>query len=289
MSKFLIQKTALTVEPILAVKVGLNEAIFLKQLHYWLNRTKHIKKNKKWVFNSIKEWNKQLPFFSEKTISRIIANLKEQGLLEIEQFDKNLLNRTNWYTINYENLFTMFDIKIETPNLEEKNPVIPKEKKPNEGAGFYSDKFLLFWENYPKKHGKKLAMLEFEKLDEIKQDKAIIGASRYAKDTEMTESKFIKMAKNWLKDEYFEDFKIDVEKIENSNIVDNLTLKIISYLKEKTLVKEPFWQQMRGRDFVFGEREQKILAHLGHSLEFYKEMEFQTGEIKAYLRGVIDD
>ena len=46
---------------------------------------------------------------------------------------------------------------------------------------------------------------------------------------------------------------------------------------------------MRGRDFVFGEREQKILAHLGHSLEFYKEMEFQTGEIKAYLRGVIDD
>ena len=174
---YLIEKTVLTIEPTLALKIGLNESIVLKQLHYWIKKSKKNHNGKKWVFNTYKQWKEQLPFFSEKTIQRIILNLKEIGLIEIQQIDKNKMNRTNFYSINYEKIDQLFeDLKIsnQTPSItkQEENKKL-KEKKPNEGGGFYSQEFLKFWENYPKKIGKKLAMVEFEKLEETNKEKAI--------------------------------------------------------------------------------------------------------------------
>ena len=72
MSKFLIQKTALTVEPILAVKVGLNEAIFLKQLHYWLNRTKHIKKIRNGFLTRLKSGISSYLFFLKRQFHELL-------------------------------------------------------------------------------------------------------------------------------------------------------------------------------------------------------------------------
>ena len=182
---YLIEKTVLTIEPTLALKIGLNESIVLKQLHYWIKKSKKNHNGKKWVFNTYKQWKEQLPFFSEKTIQRIILNLKEIGLIEIQQIDKNKMNRTNFYSINYEKIDQLFeDLRIsnQTPSItkQEENKKL-KEKKPNEGGGFYSQEFLKFWENYPKKIGKKVAMVEFEKLEETNKEKAISGALKYAK------------------------------------------------------------------------------------------------------------
>ena len=53
MSKLLIDENPLVLLPSLAVKIGLNQAIVIQQIHYWLQASKTKINNKKWVYNTI--------------------------------------------------------------------------------------------------------------------------------------------------------------------------------------------------------------------------------------------
>ena len=57
----LISEPPLIVLPSLARLVGLNEAIILQQVHYWLQRSSNIKDGHRWVYNSYPNWYKQMP------------------------------------------------------------------------------------------------------------------------------------------------------------------------------------------------------------------------------------
>ena len=83
-SKLLIDESPLLVQPSLAVAVGLNEAMFLQQLHYWLNPrlNKNHFEGRLWVHNTYEQWQKQFPFWGEKTIRRAILSLEKIGVLE---------------------------------------------------------------------------------------------------------------------------------------------------------------------------------------------------------------
>ena len=109
MSKLLIDSPPLQVLPQLAVLIGLNQAIVLQQLHYWLNNSKVGKTDDngvKWVRNSVPEWRQDnFPFWSEKTIKRIFDDLVEHNLLyRTDTLNKFKQDRTRWYTINYKQL-----------------------------------------------------------------------------------------------------------------------------------------------------------------------------------------
>jgi len=104
MSKLLLDESPLVILPSLAVNIGLNEAIFIQQLHYWLNRTNKIIDNKKWVYKTIQEWQKEFPFWSEATIKRVIAKLKNLGVLFVEKLSKDKRDRVSYYSINYQAL-----------------------------------------------------------------------------------------------------------------------------------------------------------------------------------------
>ena len=41
MSRLLIKESPVMIIPSLAVKIGLNEAVVLQQIHYWLGISKH--------------------------------------------------------------------------------------------------------------------------------------------------------------------------------------------------------------------------------------------------------
>ncbi len=68
MSSLLIQEVPLMVLPTLATKIGLNEAMFLQQLHYWIDRSKYEMEGHRWIYNTIEDWCKQFPFWSRQKL-----------------------------------------------------------------------------------------------------------------------------------------------------------------------------------------------------------------------------
>ena len=97
----LIAEQPLQLQPKLAVKVGLNEAILVQQIHYWLQRSKHTHDGQKWIYNTHESWLEQFPFWSKATLKRVITSLKSQGLINTGNYNRMKMDRTVWYTINY--------------------------------------------------------------------------------------------------------------------------------------------------------------------------------------------
>ncbi|RKW26508.1 MAG: replication protein [Granulicatella sp.] len=108
MNNLLISEPPLQVLPTLAVKIGLNGALFLQQLHYWILRSDNVKENTVWVYKSLDEWIEQdFPFMSRSTLKRTISDLKKEDLIITKTFNKMKIDKTNWYTINYQKLESM--------------------------------------------------------------------------------------------------------------------------------------------------------------------------------------
>ncbi len=106
---YLINESPLLVLPTLACMLGLNEAIITQQIHYWLGISKHEIDGKKWVFNTYQDWQKQFPWWSLDTVKRTFRNLEKLGVLETDNYNKMNIDRTKWYTINYQRLEEIFD------------------------------------------------------------------------------------------------------------------------------------------------------------------------------------
>lgn len=105
MSSLLISEPPLQVLPSLAVKIGLNEAIVIQQLHYWLQRSSVVDDDlTRWVFNTIEEWRTQFPFWSVDTVKRTLKSLREQGVVRAECLSNDRMNKTLFYTIDYAKL-----------------------------------------------------------------------------------------------------------------------------------------------------------------------------------------
>lgn len=102
MSKLIQHERPLLILPELAAKIGLNEAIILQQIHYWIDKKKHVIEGKSWVYNTYEDWQKQFPFWSVTTISRTLKSLEKQGLILTGNFNIMAFDKTKWYTIQYD-------------------------------------------------------------------------------------------------------------------------------------------------------------------------------------------
>jgi len=85
---------------------GLQEALVLQQIHYWVILNTKANKNEKdgffWTYNTFKEWHEQFPFWSLATIKRIFGRLEKAGFLIWGRFNKSNINRTKWYRIDHD-------------------------------------------------------------------------------------------------------------------------------------------------------------------------------------------
>ena len=112
------QESPLLVQPAMAKAIGLHEALFVQQLDYWLHRHPHIRNQQKWVYNTYEEWNNQFPFWSIRTIKRIVSGLRKDGIIETtDRYNPIPVDRTLWYTICYETLQKRCGIS-QSANLE---------------------------------------------------------------------------------------------------------------------------------------------------------------------------
>ncbi|MDO0970908.1 conserved phage C-terminal domain-containing protein [Staphylococcus haemolyticus] len=101
MSNLLIDDYPILVLPNLATEIGLNEAIVLQQMHYWLKKSNHNYDGRRWIYNSYKEWEQHFPFWSNATIRRTISSLEKQELLFVGNYNKAGFDNTKWYSIDY--------------------------------------------------------------------------------------------------------------------------------------------------------------------------------------------
>lgn len=102
MSRLLIDEPPLQVLPSLARELGLNEAIMLQQMHYWLIKSSHEFEGVKWFYKTLEDWQAEFPFWSTMTIRRTLTNLEKQKVIRIGNFNKKKFDKTKWYTIEYK-------------------------------------------------------------------------------------------------------------------------------------------------------------------------------------------
>ena len=103
MSRLLINEPPLMVLPSLAVKIGLNEAIFVQQLHYLLQMSQNHKDGKSWVYNTLEEWSDIFPFLSLATLRRVIKSLENSKILATSTtMNRYKVDRTKWYSLDYD-------------------------------------------------------------------------------------------------------------------------------------------------------------------------------------------
>lgn len=103
-TSLLLSKNKIVLNTDLATQIGLNEALVLQQLFYWLEKGVEIN-GRQWVHKTHAKWQKQdFPFWSVSTIKRTLNNLEKLGLIDVEQLSDNNFDRKNYYTINFKKL-----------------------------------------------------------------------------------------------------------------------------------------------------------------------------------------
>lgn len=102
-TNLLIDDEPLQVLPKLAVAIGLDDAIVVQQLHYWLNPKRKAGKvldGKRWIYNTYAEWRKSnFPFWTEVHIKRLFLSLEKRGIIVSCQ-PEGRFSRRKYYRIN---------------------------------------------------------------------------------------------------------------------------------------------------------------------------------------------
>ena len=101
------QLTGLLKQALGRTGTGFDEGAFLQQLHYWTANSETrgwLSNGVKWIYNSLKAWQKQFPWMSEYGLRKAIANLKKLGLIQTAQHWLSQYKRVMFYCIDYERL-----------------------------------------------------------------------------------------------------------------------------------------------------------------------------------------
>lgn len=125
--KLLYTKEPIVINPIAAEVLGVNEAIIVQQIHYWLNINEKAKINfhegRYWTYNTYENWQKtNFRFLSVPTLKRIFKKLEDKKILIKDNFNKSKYDRTLWVSINYDKLdelMSKYEEKIEAEKNEE--------------------------------------------------------------------------------------------------------------------------------------------------------------------------
>ena len=110
----LFNKHPIVLDKNMATIIGVNEAIILQQVHYWLEINKKVGKNfhegRYWTYNTYDEWHEQFPFWSKETIKRAFKRLRSMKIIIVDRFNIHHMDRTLWYTIDYDRLKSIMKV-----------------------------------------------------------------------------------------------------------------------------------------------------------------------------------
>lgn len=88
----------------IAKKFGVDCAIVLENLHFWINKNKsnrkHFYEDRYWTYNTAKAFEELFPYWSESQIRRILKKLEDYNLIYVGNFNKVSYDQTKWYSLN---------------------------------------------------------------------------------------------------------------------------------------------------------------------------------------------
>ncbi len=115
-----------------AIKYGVEEAVIIYNLAYWI---KHNKANKQnlydgyyWTFNSARAFEELFPYFNSKKISRLLNKLEEAGAIKSGNYNKVVYDRTKWYAICDEELIKFYKLSEQYKSGKSISQNCPMEK-----------------------------------------------------------------------------------------------------------------------------------------------------------------
>ena len=103
-SSLLINEPPLQALPSLACLVGLDGAVILQQIHYWLQASDHEHEGFIWIYNTYAQWAEQFRWLKPEAIKKQILILEKNGFVISGRFGKRAADRTKWYRIDYDHL-----------------------------------------------------------------------------------------------------------------------------------------------------------------------------------------
>lgn len=255
----LVDGAFLGFSPVLAKIIGLNEAVFLNQLHYWKLRSKNERDGFVWVYKTYLEWQHELPFWSNATIRRVISSLEKQDLLvSTSEYNKMGIDKTKWYRINYENLTNITTAQNEQSScsncsdelLKMSNPCIQDEQT---SCSERADELLIM--------SNQTVQIEHTNNHRLLQDITSDNT------TEIT-------SKN------FRTEKTDRQSFPASSITDSVNREAVEETKEKTVVgrsvpsldtSDQLKQVIKACEFTFGSVSQNDMDSLKRLIGMYKD------------------
>lgn len=103
--KLLQNDTVLLSQPELIKHFGRSGAQLLSQLNYWLTKKSVgcTHENTHWIYNTAEEWAEQLQL-SARYVRKLFAKFVELGIVRVKKLHKIRSVRTNYYSIDYEEL-----------------------------------------------------------------------------------------------------------------------------------------------------------------------------------------
>ena len=146
--KLLTADTPILILPSLASAFGIVEAAFLQQLHYLIQQQYGIThQGQRWIYNTLAQWQAQLPCWSVATLERAITHLKKLGIIHIAKLGNRKSDRTNYYqTVPKEALDTILWLEsdrmgyllgaVDQKRLDEQRGVVQNEKRQGENEPY---------------------------------------------------------------------------------------------------------------------------------------------------------
>ena len=106
----------------IAEKYGVNAAIILNHLYFWVKKSKANNKNyydgHYWTYNSVRAFEELFPYLSSRQISTALKKLESEGIIKIGNYNKSAYDRTLWYTVTEKGLDILNDSILQNRKIE---------------------------------------------------------------------------------------------------------------------------------------------------------------------------
>lgn len=129
-----------------AEEYGVDEAIIIWNLRYWILHNKANNKNhhegRTWTYNSYEAFMELFPFWSKNQIRHRLDSLIEAGVILKDNFNENKYNHTNWYAFKDEDKFLTYDMLDFTDRSDKNNS---SSYSTNNKTQIDTQKWVDFW------------------------------------------------------------------------------------------------------------------------------------------------